>query len=113
MENSPGLETGGVCDRLPDILNFVRLGNNYNTRHVHAARTQRALATRLRGQKLRVIIAENVRTERHGRTGGTPAASFLRPPVRNAAFLKPSCKCWILQPMSNSTPTIRILSKHY
>jgi hypothetical protein len=41
------------------------------------------------GIQLRVIITENVRTERHGRTGGTPAASLRRPPVRIAAFLKP------------------------
>jgi hypothetical protein len=24
----------------------------------------------------------------------------------------PLCKCWILEPMSNSAPTVRILSKH-
>jgi hypothetical protein len=40
--------------------------------------------------ELRIIIIENVRTERPGRTGGTPAASFRRPPVRISAFLKPS-----------------------
>ena len=62
--------------------------------------------------ELKIMITENVRTERLGRKGGTPAASFRRPLFESRLSSNPLCKCWILQPMSNSAPTVRILSKH-
>ena len=90
MENSPGLELGGVCDRLPDILNLFRLGIT-PTRVKFMLHVRNVPWRQSSGRiELRIIITENVRTEGQGRTGGTPVASFRRTPVRISAFLKPS-----------------------
>jgi len=37
---------------------------------------------------------------------------FGDPLLESRLSSNPLCKCWILQPMSNSAPTVRILSKH-